>query len=106
MSNTDRSAAEYALEKLGDAVQLLATHESRVTIRVARAGESLLLIAPKALPSQLRSRFEKLMKRLGKHPGWRVAFNLRGVRGATGSKLALEIYSLESELRSYLDHQT
>lgn len=98
----DRQAADYALEKLGDAVQLLVTMDSRVTTRVARAAEPLLRVSPRGLPPPLRGRFDKLMKRLLKHPGWRAPFNLRGMHGTTGSKLAREIYSLEIELRSYL----
>lgn len=71
---------------------------------MARAAERLLLVNSKALPPNLSARFDRLMKRLSKHPGWRSTFNLQGVHGTTGSKLALEIYSLEVELRSHLDH--
>lgn len=98
-----RNAQHYALEKLGDAVQVLVTYDSRVTGRVAIAAKQLLLVDRRVLPPSIRTRFDKLMRELTERPGYRAPFNFRGVRGTTGSKWALQIYSIELELQSFLN---
>ena len=111
VDDAKRNALYYASEKLGEAVQALATGEGDVRSRLAWASGSLALVSAGALPQALRSEYDAIWRELTKFKpksklGKKyspVDLTLRKIKNSTGSKIALRIYSLNVALDSYLE---
>ena len=93
----------YASEKLADAVWVLATHPGNVKSRLRSAAEHLAMVHPSGLPVHLRDEYEsiwyELTKRASSEPGVSaLAATSRGMRLATGAKLAQRILLLRSQV--------
>lgn len=100
----------YALEKLGAAVTVLATHPEDVRRRLYFAYEHFAMVPSNALPDNLRKQYEDISERLLRRESptglSRLNFNLRRMRKATASKIAAQIVRLYSELEYILDYKT
>ena len=108
--SADATLLPYAAEKLGAAVQVLATHPSRVQHRLRAAAEHLVLVPVEALPLNVRRRFLKVMRRLTKHPGLleypelsRITLSVKGMHSDTAVKLAEAICRVADEVEFLLD---
>lgn len=98
---------DYAAEKLGAAVTVLATHPEEVRRRLYWAFEHLALVPDRSLPVHLQDLYREIILALTRmeppEPGLsRVNWNLHRMRKATGSKIAERILQLDSELESLL----
>jgi len=94
----------YSNEKLGEAVQVLATHPANVKLRLKAAAKHLLQAQPRGLPPRLRKEYEAIWHELTKNRSeradivGRLSATLYRKRLATCSKLAMRIYSLSSQV--------
>lgn len=99
--------SSYAYEKIGEALSLLVTADARVSGRLNLASQHLLRVPREGLPPNVLKLFDLLMNRLTqKQPPAglsRVGYNLRGMRGKTGSRLAASLERIELEMRNFLD---
>jgi hypothetical protein len=89
----------YANEKLGKAVQVLATNPGDVKVRLQFAAEHLARVPTTALPARPRAEFESIWRELTRRPGLSpVSATLRRMRLAAACKLAARIVALRSSV--------
>lgn len=102
----------YASEKLGEAVQALATGLGDVRSRVRAASGPLALVDAAALPDDLRAEYDAIWKAMTKRPSTQkgqpwdtgdIAETTSRMRNTTAQKIARRICSLDAKVSSLLD---
>jgi hypothetical protein len=99
----------YALEKLGEAVNILATHPAAIRFRLRAAIQPLLVVPRNALPPHLRELLDLAVARMTSRRGQDGHISLsdgiiQGMRDKTAVKIAATICRVEAELHSLLLH--
>ena len=100
----------YANEKLGDAVQILATHPGDVKSRLRFAVGPFAQDPAPALPTRLRQEYESIWHELTKRPSKEsglspVSTILHGMQFKTGAKLAERTFSLSGQVDYLCQHR-
>ena len=99
----------YALQKLSDAVEVLATGPGDVRSRLYSAWLSFHTVSERHLPAELRRDLNWILHQISKTPARNkldrgsVHATLATIRNATGVKIAKRILSLEQRLRERHD---
>ena len=96
----------YALEKLSDAVEVLATGPGDVRSRLYSAWLSFHTVTERHLPPQLRKDLNWILHQISHKPARHrlegtVQGTLATIRNSTGVKIAKRILHLEQRLREH-----
>jgi hypothetical protein len=99
----------YALQKLADAVEVLATGPGDVRSRLYSAWLSFHTVTERHLPVELHGDLNWILHQISRIPRRNkldrgsVQATLATIRNSTGTKIAKRILSLERRLREYHD---
>lgn len=97
----------YANEKLGAAVQTLATNPHDIKGRLWAASEHLVMVPAAGLPRRLRAKYEAIWLELTVNPAGEPQYgaSFRHKRLKTLARIAERIFSLQAEVDYLLTHR-